>query len=39
AFYERARNAYAVVCAGNERRPYGCFVLVKGVLDPDGNVV
>ena len=39
AFYERARNAYAVVCAGNERRSYGCFVLVKGVLDPDGNVV
>ncbi len=39
AFYERARNAYAVVCAAGERRPYGCFVLVKGVLDPDGNVV
>ncbi len=39
AFYDRARNAYAVVCAAGERRPYGCFVLVKGVLDPDGNVV
>ena len=39
AFYERAKNAYAVVCAAAERRPYGCFILVKGVLDPDGKVV
>jgi L-fucose mutarotase len=39
AFYERARKAYVVVCAAGERRPYGCFVLVKGVIDPHGNVV
>jgi L-fucose mutarotase len=39
AFYERARNAYAVVCAAGERRPYGCFILVKGVIGPDGQVV
>lgn len=39
AFYERARNAYAVVSAAGERRAYGCFVLVKGVLDADGNVI
>ncbi|MGA1598255.1 MAG: RbsD/FucU family protein [bacterium] len=39
AFYDRARQAYAVVCAGGERRPYGCFVLVKGVIGPDGDVV
>ncbi|MDA3950896.1 MAG: fucose isomerase [Spirochaeta sp.] len=39
AFYERASNAFAVVTAMNERRPYGCFVLTKGVIGPDGNVV
>lgn len=38
AFYERTKNAYAVVATG-ERRGYGCFVLIKGVLDPDGNVI
>ena len=38
-FYDRARSAYAVVCAGAERRPYGCFVLIKGVIGPDGNIV
>ncbi len=37
AFYERAREAYAVVST-SERRPYGCFILVKGIIDPDGNV-
>ena len=37
AFYARAKQAYAVV-ATSERRPYGCFVLVKGVLKPDGSV-
>jgi L-fucose mutarotase len=30
AFYERARSAFAVVATG-ENRPYGCFLLVKGV--------
>ena len=38
AFYERARQAYAVVATG-ERRGYGCFILVKGVIGPDGEVV
>ena len=38
-FYDRARKAYAVVCAGGERRGYGCFILIKGVIDPDGKVV
>ena len=38
AFYERTKTAYAVV-ATSERRGYGCFVLTKGVLDPDGNVI
>jgi L-fucose mutarotase len=31
AFYERARRSRVVVTTG-EARPYGCFVLVKGVL-------
>lgn len=35
AFYERAKQAYAVVRAG-ERRFYGCFILKKGVIGPDG---
>ena len=39
AFYERAKRAYAVVVAMGERRPYACFVLIKGVIGPDGKVV
>lgn len=31
AFYQRARGAYAVV-ATSETRPYGCFILIKGVI-------
>ncbi len=34
AFYERAAAAYAVV-ATSEARPYGCFLLVKGVVTAD----
>ncbi|RVT83374.1 ribose ABC transporter [Rhodobacteraceae bacterium CCMM004] len=34
AFYERARQAYAVIQTG-ERRFYGCFLLRKGVIPPD----
>lgn len=34
AFYDRAREAYAVVQTG-ERRFYGCFLLRKGVIGPD----
>ena len=33
AFYEMARNAYAVIQTG-ERRFYGCFMLRKGVIPP-----
>ena len=33
AFYERAKQAYAVVVTG-ERRFYGCFILKKGVIPP-----
>jgi L-fucose mutarotase len=38
AFYERAKQAYAVVATG-ERRGYGCFMLKKGVIGVDGKVV
>ena len=31
AFYERARECYAVIACG-ETRPYGCFMLKKGVI-------
>ena len=34
AFYERARQAYAILATG-ERRFYGCFVLKKGVIPPE----
>lgn len=34
AFYDRAREAYAVIQTG-ERRFYGCFLFRKGVIPPD----
>ncbi len=34
AFYDMAREAYAVILTG-ERRFYGCFMLRKGVIPPD----
>ncbi|MBS1254944.1 MAG: L-fucose mutarotase [Deltaproteobacteria bacterium] len=37
-FYAESRNTYAVL-ATSERRPYGCFMIKKGVLGPDGKVV
>lgn len=33
-FYDRAREAYAVIQTG-ERRFYGCFLFRKGVIGPD----
>lgn len=33
-FYERAKDAYAVIQTG-ERRFYGCFIFRKGVIAPD----
>lgn len=33
-FYDRARQAYAVIQTG-ERRFYGCFILRKGVIAPE----
>ena len=34
AFYDRAKQAYAVIQTG-ERRFYGCFALRKGVIPPE----
>ncbi|MEM1075568.1 MAG: RbsD/FucU domain-containing protein [Pseudomonadota bacterium] len=34
AFYDRAKQAYAVIQTG-ERRFYGCFALRKGVVPPE----
>jgi len=34
AFYEKARNAYAIVVSG-ERRLYGNIILKKGIVRPD----
>ena len=34
AFYQRAKQAYCVIQTG-ERRFYGCFAFLKGVLPPD----
>lgn len=36
AFYERAKQAYAVVQT-HERRFYGCFAFRKGVVPPDAE--
>ena len=36
AFYERAKQAYAVIQTG-ERRFYGCFAFRKGVIPPDSE--
>ena len=35
AFYDLAKQAYAVIQTG-ERRFYGCFMLRKGVIPPEG---
>lgn len=34
AFYDKARDAYAVIQTG-ERRFYGCFIFRKGVIPPE----
>ena len=36
SFYDRAKNAYALIQTG-ERRFYGCFAFRKGVIGPDGE--
>tara|TARA_B100001029_G_C14647894_1_gene227745 strand:+ start:91 stop:486 length:396 start_codon:yes stop_codon:yes gene_type:complete len=36
-FYEETKKAYAVVST-TESRPFGCFILTKGVVKSDGSV-
>ena len=36
-FYEEAKKAFAIITT-NENRPFGCFLLTKGVIKPDGSV-
>ena len=36
-FYEEAKKAYCIVTT-TDARPFGCFVLTKGVILPDGKV-
>ena len=36
-FYEEAKKAFAIITT-NETRPFGCFILTKGVVKPDGSV-
>jgi L-fucose mutarotase len=38
AFYDRAKQSYAIVATG-ERRLYGNIILTKGVIGADGKVV
>ena len=36
-FYKEAKNAYCIVTT-TDARPFGCFILTKGVILPDGKV-
>uniref|UniRef100_A0A7S2J3J1 L-fucose mutarotase n=1 Tax=Haptolina brevifila TaxID=156173 RepID=A0A7S2J3J1_9EUKA len=36
-FYSLAEDSFAIVQCAGERRPFGCFLLTKGVVGPDGK--
>ena len=36
-FYKEAKGAFAIVST-TDTRAYGCFILTKGVIKPDGSV-
>jgi len=36
-FYKEAKEAYAIVST-TDARAFGCFILTKGVIKPDGSV-
>ena len=36
-FYKEAKNAYIIIST-TDARPFGCFILTKGVIKPDGTV-
>mgnify|MGYP001158685159 FL=1 len=37
SFYEESKKAYCIVTT-TDARPFGCFILTKGVILPDGKV-
>ena len=37
SFYAKAKKSYAIVTT-TDARPFGCFILTKGVIKPDGSV-
>jgi L-fucose mutarotase len=37
SFYEEAKRSYAIVTT-TDARPFGCFIITKGVIKPDGSV-
>ena len=37
AFYKEAKTAYTIVTT-TDARPFGCFIMIKGAIKPDGNV-
>ena len=37
AFYEEAKKSYAIITT-TDARPFSCFIMIKGVIKPDGNV-
>jgi len=37
SFYAESKKSYAIVTT-TDARPFGCFILIKGVIKPDGNV-
>ena len=37
SFYEEAKKSYAIVTT-TDSRPFGCFIITKGVIKPDGSV-
>ncbi len=36
-FYEEAKKSYLIVTT-TDARPFGCFIITKGVVKPDGSV-
>ena len=37
SFYEEAKKSFVVVTT-TDARPFGCFIMTKGVIKPDGSV-
>ena len=37
SFYEEAKKSYVIVTT-TDSRPFGCFIITKGVIKPDGSV-